>query len=325
MATNYMQHKGWKALLKKLINEHNKQHSVRNKVVGVETQRNRADILFQAFAQLRLLGYKIENPHNFQERHFKALLKFWLDENLSASTIQKRASIFRTFSAWIGKGNMIMELEHYVEDKKRVARDQVARVDKSWSAQGVSAKDILKQMGEYDVRLLAQMSMISAFGLRKQEAICFKPRRAIALGEHSNSILIEFGTKGGRVRSIAIDSNEQRQALQLAVNIAKRFEDHIGWEGLSLKQAINRFSYMMLKFGVTNKELGVTAHGLRHEDFNDVYEEITGQPSPVRGGIKGNVNPELDRKARIIITNRAGHSRLGVASSYFGSFYTKQE
>ncbi len=73
-------------------------------------------------------------------------------------------------------------------------------------------------------------------------------------------------------------------------------------------------------FGITKAGLGVTAHGLRHEDFNDVYFKITGQPSPVRGGMKENVDPDLDRKARVIITNPAGHSRLGVTASYFGSY-----
>ena len=42
-------HYGWQTELKKLINQHNQQHSTRHKVVGVETQKDREVVLFNAF------------------------------------------------------------------------------------------------------------------------------------------------------------------------------------------------------------------------------------------------------------------------------------
>ena len=310
---------GWQTELKKLINQHNQQHSTRHKVVGVETQKDREVVLFNAFKQLRTLGFKIEHPKNLQERHFKALLQLWLDENLSASTLQKRTSIIRTLVGWLGKDNMIKPLEDYVEDKSRVRRDQVARVDKSWSSNGVSYEDKLAQMMDYDIRLGAQMMMIKAYGLRRAEAVMFRPIVAMRLGVESTSIVIEFGTKGGRPRSLAINNDEKRVALEFAVSVAKKGIGHIGWEELTLKQAIRKYANAMIKFKITKKDLGVTGHGLRHEYLNDTYEAIAGQPSPVRGGLKENVDPELDRLAREITTQEAGHSRLGVTASYFGS------
>ena len=52
----------------------------------------------------------------------------------------------------------------------------------------------------------------------------------------------------------------------------------------SLKQWENRYNYVLRKFGVTKKALGVTSHGLRHESANLMYEKITGEKSSVRGG-----------------------------------------
>ena len=312
-------HYGWQTELRKLLDQHNKHHSSRDKVVGVETQKDREVVLYNAFKQLRALGFKVEHPKNFQERHFKALLQFWLDENLSASTIQKRTSILRTLVGWMGKSNMLKPLENYVEDKSRVRRDQVARVDKSWSSNGVSYEDKLAQMMDYDIRLGAQMMMIKAFGLRRAEAVMFRPIVAKRLGVESTSIVIEFGTKGGRPRSLAINNDEKRAALEFAVKVAKAGIGHIGWEELTLKQAIRKYANAMIKFKITKKDLGVTGHGLRHEYLNDTYEAIAGQPSPVRGGLKETVDPELDRLAREITSQEAGHSRLGITASYFGS------
>jgi integrase len=140
------------------------------------------------------------------------------------------------------------------------------------------------------------------------------------LGEESTIITVEFGTKGGRPRSIPIDNDEKRAALAYACKISKVTNGHIGWEQLSLEQAKKRFTNIMRKFGISKVESGVTVHGLRSEYLNDQYEVLTGQPSPIRGGLKENVNADLDLKARTRLTLDAGHSRTSITPAYFGSF-----
>jgi hypothetical protein len=71
---------------------------------------------------------------------------------------------------------------------------------------------------------------------------------------------------------------------------------------------------------VTKKELGVTLHGLRHERLQDIHEEITGEPCAIRGGKLENIDPELELKARHIMTTEAGHARLDITTAYSGSF-----
>lgn len=314
----------WKKELAKLIAENNDRHASRNKTVGSRTKESRTELLYQAFTILRNeLGCKVDNPRNFKEHHYKRLLDYWLGKGLSAATIQSRTSTLRVFCSWIGKSNMIKPVEDYVEDPSRVRRVQVAQVDKSWSTNGVSYEEKLKLVENYDLKAGAQLRMIKAFGLRKMEAVMFKPIVAMRLGKESTSITIEFGTKGGRPRSILIDSDEKRGALAHACLISKETNGHIGWEDLSLKQAVKRFANIMQKFGITKKDCGVTANGLRHEYMNDEHENITGQPSPVRGGKKEDIDPELELIARTRIALDAGHVRTGITNAYIGSHNKK--
>jgi hypothetical protein len=50
--------------------------------------------------------------------------------------------------------------------------------------------------------------------------------------------------------------------------------------------------------------------------LNDAYEDVSGVPSPVRGG--GPVSPELDRAARLAVSQLAGHARARAADAYVG-------
>jgi integrase len=270
------------------------------------------------------LGFKLDNPANLREKHFEALLEYWLSKELSSATIQKRTSVLRVFCTWIGRPGMIKTLKEYVEDASLVTRKQAAQEDKSWIGNGVSFQDILKLVDAYDSQAGAQLRIINAFGLRREEAICLQPIRAMKLGDHRESIFVEKGTKNGLKRYVSIDNEEKREALANACQLAKVTDAHIGWEGLTLKQAVKRMANIMQKFGVTKKELGVTLHGLRHERLQDIHEEITGEPCAIRGGKLENIDPELELKARHIMTTEAGHARLDITTAYSGSFKTTE-
>ena len=310
---------GWKATLKQLIDQKKGQHAKKDKSVSVLTKVKREEVLFAVFRTLHQLNLRISDPWNFKEKHFIALLNHWLAEGLSPSTIQTRASVIRTFCGWINKPGMIRNLEHYGAPKERIKRVQVAQTDKSWSTNGVTFEDKFKEIGAHDMKLAAQLMMMSEFGLRRLEAICFRPLYAMKQGFESTSIVIDFGTKGGRPRVIPIDSDSKREALQYALRVSKGLHGSIGWEDKTLKQAADYFSNTIRKFGLTKKELGVTSHGLRHQYLNDGYERITGHPSPVRGGEKGAVDPDVEIEARTRMTLEAGHSRTSITPAYYGS------
>lgn len=313
----------WDVELRRIIDANKTRHAVKDKTVSTRTMEHRHDVLFQSFRELRSLGYKLDNPGNFREKHFTALLDYWIENKLSASTIQGKTSVFRVYCVWIGRPGMVKSLREYDIDINLVKRSQVAQVDKSWKGNNASFQDALKKIDAYDERAGAQMRVIKVFGLRKEEAVCFQPIRAMKLGEDKQSIFVEKGTKNGLKRYVPIDSDEKREALAFACAVAKVTDGHIGWQDRSLKQAVKKMANIMAKFGITKKDLGVTLHGLRHEHLHDVFEEVTGQPCAVRGGLREDIDPDLELKARHRMTMEAGHARLGITNAYAGSFNKK--
>jgi integrase len=123
--------------------------------------------------------------------------------------------------------------------------------------------------------------------------------------------------KGGRVRWVPLATPVQHAALELAQQVVASRDSHMGAPDRDLKRNLRRFDYVLEKFGIMLRERGATGHGLRHERLNDAYEGITGVPSPVRGG--GPVSSELDRTARLAVSQLAGHARLRASGAYLGS------
>lgn len=313
----------WRVELRALLDANKAKHALKDKTVSTRTKDARHEVLFQCFTELRdecETRCKLDNPRNFREKHFEFLLKLWLSKGLSSSTMQNRASVLRSFCTWIGRPNMIKPLETYVSDKSLVQRVQVAMEDKSWSGNGLDFDEKLNEIDAYDLRAGAQLRIIKAFGLRRQEAVCFRPNRAKLLGEDQGSIYVEFGTKNGLKRHVPIETEYQREMLEYACRLAKTTEAHIGWEDLSLKQAVKKMANIMQKFGITKKNANATLHGLRHENLHDIHEAVTGHPAPVKGGKVEDMDPELVLKARHKMTQAAGHARLGIVNAYAGSF-----
>lgn len=317
--------KSWRSKLQEIINLHNRDALHKKKVISHETRQDRAEILFLAFSQLRELGFKIEEPKNLATRHVEALVNRWEDtEKLSASTLQKRLSVLRAYAKWIGKEGMIGSTKHLVKDPANARRSYIATEDKSWTAKGVDPREIIAKVQAFDSYVGIQLKVMWAFILRRKEAICFKPRmndrgEYIEVGEGA-VVYLSQGTKGGRDRisdfDFMPDAAERRAVLEEAKAMVCSEDAHLGRPDRSLKQNINRFEYVMRKFGLTKDGLGVTGHGLRHQGMNDGYEAITGTASPVRGGVC--VDKELDEKARLRQTRNAGHSRKQITSAYYG-------
>jgi hypothetical protein len=112
------------------------------------------------------------------------------------------------------------------------------------------------------------------------------------------------------------DAAERRAVVDEAKAVVSSEDAHLGRPGKTLLQNINRFEYVMSKFGLTKNGLGITSHGLRHQAMNDGYEAIAGCPSPVRGGKCP--DKEIEKKARLRMTRNAGHGGTRTSNSYYG-------
>lgn len=294
----------------------------KTKPVSNRTLHAREMVMFMCMKQIREMGYDIQSVRSLKGKHVDALVARWKEEGISGGTIQNRLSNLRALCKWIGKEGMVQRTEKYAEageDPKRLKREVVSREDKSWTARGVIPERMIQEVSLVDTRVGLQLKLIHAFGLRREEAIQFRPH----VVDEGGVLRIREGTKGGRERMVPVESDNQRAVLEEAKRYVPRWDGHMGRPRKTLKQNIDHFSYVMAKMGITRKDLGVTAHGLRHQRLNDIFEEVAGIPSPVRqaGGGQRIVtgDPELWKQAQQKVSNVAGHARLSISSAYTGS------
>jgi len=318
---------GWRALLQKLLDENNHYYKVNGRsrrTVSHSTRDKRAMVLFHCFQTMRdELGYRIENPSNLKPKHVEALVKYWEQDGLSSSTIQTRMSFLRAFSDWIGKPGMITASVNYVANPKSAKRNYAADRDKGWEANGIDIRSKILEIAVSDPYVGMQLKVASIFGLRRKEAVMFAPGKA----DDGAYLLVDQGTKGGLKRSVKIDTPEKRAVI----DEAKAFVwAHGGGEsgrmsrpGRTLKQNLAKFSNTMSKHGITLRQAGTTAHGLRHQFACDRLAE-QGVVAPVRGGQPDQVNREDRAVAYRKVSEELGHSRESVIAAYAGRFIRRK-
>ena len=306
----------WKLTLKQILEKHNQAAARGGKAVGFATRAARQETLERGFKELRTLSHKLEDVRHFKERHMVALGHAWEAKGLSASTIQNRISVFRTFADWIGKPGMIRGSEHYVKNPHSVERHGVTQTDKTWSGQEKNLADKLTNLQAQDSVVAMQLELQRAFGLRMREAALLKPHQA----DQGAYLAVNWGTKGGRDRIIPIQTDYQRDVLQRAKALIIRKTDSLIPAGCNFKQWKNHYYYVCRENGISRKD-GITSHGLRHERLNEIYQTITGQTSPIKTKSDSEncaVNPHLDQIARQEISEVAGHCRPAIAGAYIG-------
>lgn len=307
----------WARELSTLLDRVGREHATRNKKVSLGTLHNRRYILFLVFEELRKLGYKPQSIFSFGPKHAAALFAYWEQNGLEASTLQGRHTALVTFCKWVGKPGLIKPLDQYLQDPARGKRIYVAQQDKSWQAKELLTDDIIAAVTDYDKHVGIQLKLLKVFGLRRKEAVCFRPH--VCLEPDGQHIQVYQGTKGGRFRIVPVHNDEQRSVLAEARALCHRHNDHVGKSGKTLEQNLRRLQYVFERFGLTRKQLGVTAHGLRHEYANNRYRQLTGEESPLRGGDRALFGTDGVKLLRRQIAEELGHSRISVTTAYYGS------
>lgn len=285
-----------------------------SKTVSDATADKRWKVLFAGFRTLRTLDYKLACPEAFRGRHMQALVDEWVKAGLSASSIQNRVSIFRSFGEWIGKKGMVEASAKYVTDPAKVRRTSVATKDKSWTGNGVDPIALITKVGEFDARIGAALELQLAFGLRVRESLIIKPN----LGDMGAVLDVYRGTKNGRRRILRIETEYQRIALERAKAVVQSEVESIAGPVTerNYTRAHNRFRYVMQKFGICG-ENGITPHGLRHENAQAVFARWAGYAAPVCGGPVP-MDPAREAFARLQLAEHLGHSRPGITTNYVG-------
>lgn len=287
----------------------------RKRTASRKTDKAYRDRMMAVVKKLREMNMRIQNLTDLTPKQIRKLFLQMETEGWSSSWMCNTNTTVRRFGIWIGKPDLCPRLPEMVKNPWSSQRRVSAAAPKSWGDVGVDKEMVLAQV-ELECPVTAlQLRLAAAFGVRVQEFVMFKPLQA----EHDGRLYIREGTKGGRPRSIPIETDEQRELLEQAKELADKHPKGlvVAKHGLSLKQALSYHYNLLHRLGVSKRQLGVTTHGLRHGYACKVYKELTGQEAPVLGGAA--VEPALDQKVRLEIAERLGHGRASVTSAYLGS------
>lgn len=289
--------------------------ALKDKKVSARTQDIRDTVIRGFFSDLFSLGFKIESIYNLKEKHLLAVFNLLEEKKQAPSTIQNKISVMRTFCGWIGKNGMVRASTKYVKSANSVTRCMVAKEDKSWEGKGIDILAVLPVIESEDRNVALYLELCWAFGLRMREAIMLRP----AVSKEGSFVWLREGTKGDRARVIPIENEVQKKVLERAIVMADGKSGKLGVRGKTVKQKIRRFYTVMEKCGITLRDNDISAHGLRHQYMQKSFKLLVGIEAPVRGGDLSAVDKDELHLATQKLMERAGHTRVTIGSSYYGS------
>lgn len=297
------------------LQQHKDQAAHKDKKVGQGTQDKRRTVIRGFFSDLFYLGYKIESVHNLKEKHLIAVFNFLEEQGQSPATIQNKISVMRVFCEWIGKNGMVRDSTLYVKDQSSVRRSMVVKEDKSWEGKDIDITSLLQKVAQEDKTVAIELELCLAFGLRVKEAMMLRP----SICHEGEFLSVREGTKGDRPRYVPIENAIQRELLERAKEMEDKKSGFLGTRGLTFQQKRDRLYYVLKKCEVTLSDNDITAHGLRHQYMQESFERLLGIPAPVKGGDLSELERDELHLASQKLMERAGHTRVSIGSSYYGS------
>lgn len=303
---------------------------VNGSVAADETATRHGEALRACFRRLHQLHYKLSDPKNIGERHITVLCKDFHERELAPKTISGYLSHLRIFCRRIGKKGLVKEIYYYLPDvpKEKLRVKTVAKKSKSWAEVGVDVEKKVIEATALDSRFGVMLMLQVAFGLRRKEVLQLKPW----VVDREDRIAITE-TKGGRPRSIYIDTPVQRWILEEAKALTKGKNDAFGWktrhdgkrmDGKDVRKAsfeysTGRYNYLMQKLGISKQLSDCTGHGLRAQ-FAENSALLSGLIPMTLGGTPGQMPRDRMTVIRLQNSESLGHSRLSVTPAYYGTF-----
>ncbi len=266
------------------------------------TQATRAYLLSHIANQLHELGFKGLSARSLRPKHVSALVTLWQRQRIAVGTIKNRLAAIRW---WAGKVNRRGSIAQGNDYYGIASRQMISAVSK---AQTLTAAQLARIS---DRHVYLSLELQRAFGLRREEALKFRPNYA---DRGDRLVLKASWTKGGKERVIPIRTDEQRKLLGRVWQLAGR-GSLIPTER-SYIQHLRVYVRQIMNSGLSKM------HGLRHAYAQERYRELTGWPCPVAGGPKTQTlspqDRDIDKAARLTISRELGHVREEILSIYIG-------
>jgi len=265
------------------LNYQLKQLCQRNRDGSYATQTNRERLLSLMADRLCALGYRGMLAQSLKPKHVEALVNLWQRQALSIGTVKNRIAALRWWAHKVDRRNVIAR-----------SNDHYGIPERSF----VSSESKAKQVGEadlervHDPHVRMSLELQQAFGLRREEAIKFRPSYA---DRGDCLVLKDTWTKGGKAREIPMRNAAQREVAGRAHRLAGMGSliprDRNYWQQLRIYER-----------HTANADLS-KLHGLRHAYAQNRYEELTGWKLPAVGGSKTHLldpgQRGLDHQARL--------------------------
>nr|WP_315597947.1 site-specific integrase [uncultured Cupriavidus sp.] len=289
------------------------------------SQRQRVQALLAMMVELRRVGgMAVTSPYAIRQKHIRWLVCHWVEERkLNVGTVELRLTHLRAFMSWMGKANMVGRIDDYVVRPAGYVRSYVAKEDRSWDGNGIDAAELIAEIAKTDPHVALQLKLEAGFGLRAKES--WRLRAALDVLP-SGMLHVHDGTKGGRPRRVPIEFDWQYELLGQAASLSEATNPGKGTlipATYTQNQWRRRFYTVLEKHGVTKDGVGVTAHGLRHQFLQQMYQRHSGQAAAVKGAGKVK-DVEAHREAMRKVVEAAGHSRATKANAYLSTYSTQQ-
>jgi hypothetical protein len=279
-----------------------KQLCQRNQDGSYATRADRERILELIADQLHELGYRNMHATSVKAKHVSALVARWHKEEIAPGTFKNRMAHLRWWAEKNGTPKIISPSNDVYGIADRVYVTNVSKATKL-------DRERLERIN--DPYTQVSLELQGEFGFRRKESIMFCP----AWADRGDLLVLKSQwTKGGRPREIPIRTAEQRRVLDKAKQLAGN--GSLIPKGMRYVEQLKRFETQCAKVGIHK------VHGLRHLYAQTRYRELTGWECPANGGPKSKeltpAQKEIDRAARLTITQELGHGRLQVVSQYIG-------
>ncbi len=212
------------------LNYQLKQLCRRNRDGSYTTQRDREYYLTLIADQLHALGFHHMTVHSLKAKHVDALTRQWLARGLSSGTIKNRLAALRWWAEKVDLSQAIARSnDHYgIPERQLVAAGSKAR--------RVDASQLARVENPY-VRMSLELQQ--AFGLRREEAIKFRPSYA---DREDRLVLKDSWTKGGKAREIPIRTAAQREVLDRVHRLAGQWGRSSIVDAIIIKLSIGALS-----------------------------------------------------------------------------------
>jgi integrase len=266
---------GWKASLRAILNKHAGTRDNGN-VAACRTREQAGVMIFGSFRTLReVLGFRIDNPRNLDERHITTLVEHWYRNGRATTTMKQNLSLLRKFARWIGKPGMVKALPAYLPhvDPAELRTSSVLKHSKSWSENGINLDAKIAEADECNEKFGLMLRIAIAFGLRAKELVMLKPWKADT-GD-ALIVLANAGPKNGRSRVYKITTSHQRETLDYVKERTLKTQ-HLGCyytrrgKRATLKYNLKDYQRRLQEIGITKKHAGVTGHGFRAENAENM-------------------------------------------------------